>query len=456
MFRRFLGIYWHLPLVFLGLGELLIIALALVLAARMYGTVPAAIFVPTFLVSCLVSMGALGLYSRRLRARTSGTALRIVGGLASGALLASAACVLLGIDPPPLRTQSVTITLALAAITVLRFWLSHRPDGDFFRRNVLVFGAGERAQSLTQLRRRADLRGFRLEGFVSAEGEPRAIPESRLLPFKSNLLETCRARSVDEIVVAMDDRRRNFPVAELLECRLAGIEITELVSFLERETGKVRLDMLHPSWLIYAQGFRQDALREGTRRLFDVLASLALILVSWPLMVLTALAIKLEDGWRAPVLYRQTRVGLMGRSFDIFKFRSMREDAERDGQARWATTNDDRVTRVGRFIRMARLDELPQIFNVFVGDMSVVGPRPERPEFVRELCDKIPYYRERHYVRPGITGWAQLCYAYGASEEDAIEKLQYDLYYVKNHGLLFDLVILLQTVEVIIFGKGAR
>ena len=456
MFRRFLGIYWHLPLVFLGIGELFLIAAALGLATRMYGTDLASSFIPIFLASCLLAMGAFGLYSRRLRARTSGTALRVLGGLALGALLASTASELLGRDPPPLRTQSVTITLALAAITLLRFWLSHRPDGDFFRRSVLVFGAGERAQSLTELRRRADLRGFRLEGFVSAEGESPAIPSSRLLPIKGNLLETCRARDVDEIVVAMDDRRRNFPVAELLECRLAGIEITELVSFLERETGKVRLDMLHPSWLIFANGFRQDALREGTRRLFDVLASLALILVSWPLMLLTALAIKLEDGWKAPVLYRQTRVGLVGRNFNIFKFRSMREDAEVDGQARWATTNDDRVTAVGRFIRKARLDELPQIFNVFVGDMSVVGPRPERPEFVSELCGKIPYYRERHYVRPGITGWAQLCYAYGASEEDAIEKLQYDLYYVKNHGLVFDLVILLQTVEVIIFGKGAR
>lgn len=432
------------------------IGVALGLATRMYGTDLTAAFVVLFLACCLLAMGAFGLYSRRLRARTSGTALRIFGGLVLGAVIASTADLLLGMQPPPLRTQSVTITLALAAITLLRFWLSHRPDGDFFRRNVLVFGAGGRAQSLTELRRRADLRGFRLEGFVSAEGEPLAIPESRLLRIQGNLLETCRARDVDEIVVAMDDRRRNFPVAELLECRLAGIEIIELVTFLERETGKVRLDMLHPSWLIYATGFRQDALREGTRRMFDVLASLALIVVSWPLMLMTALAIKLEDGWRAPVLYRQVRVGLMGRNFSIFKFRSMKVDAESDGQARWATTNDDRVTKVGRFIRKARLDELPQIFNVFVGDMSVVGPRPERPEFVSELCGKIPYYRERHYVRPGITGWAQLCYAYGASEEDAIEKLQYDLYYVKNHSLVFDLVILLQTVEVIIFGKGAR
>jgi lipopolysaccharide/colanic/teichoic acid biosynthesis glycosyltransferase len=173
-------------------------------------------------------------------------------------------------------------------------------------------------------------------------------------------------------------------------------------------------------------------------------------------MLLAAIAIKFEDGWRAPVFYRQTRVGLLGQEFQIRKFRSMRIDAESDGKAQWARKDDDRITRVGRFIRLTRIDELPQIFNVFLGDMSLVGPRPERPEFVEQLSDRIPYYRERHYVRPGITGWAQLCYAYGASEQDAIEKLQYDLYYVKNHGLLFDLMILVQTLEVIIFGKGAR
>jgi lipopolysaccharide/colanic/teichoic acid biosynthesis glycosyltransferase len=178
--------------------------------------------------------------------------------------------------------------------------------------------------------------------------------------------------------------------------------------------------------------------------------------VTWPVMLLTAIAIMLEDGPRAPILYRQRRVGLDGRGFDVLKFRSMRVDAERDGKAVWATGSDDRVTRVGRFIRKVRIDELPQIFNVLRGDMSFVGPRPERPQFVAELSDSIPYYEERHCAKPGITGWAQICYPYGASEKDSLEKLQYDLYYLKNHSLLFDMMILLQTVEVVLLGKGGR
>lgn len=456
MSNRFLGIYWHLPLVLLGLGELFVLVIALGLASRAYGVEINPVFLVLLIAGCLVSLGALGLYSRRLRARTAGTAIRILGGLVLGSLLAVAAAALLRMDFPPLRVFAVMATIALAVMTALRYWVSHSKDSSFFRRKVLVYGAGTRAQSLTELRRRSDMRGYRLVGFVSAEGEVATVSESRLLSFKDGLRHFCEEHGIDEIVVAMDDRRRNFPVAELLECRLAGIEIIELVGFLERETGKVRLDMLHPSWLIFASGFRQDAWREGTRRLFDIVASLLLIVVSWPLMLLAAIAIKLEDGLRAPVFYRQTRVGFMGKPFQIFKFRSMRQDAEGDGKARWATKNDDRVTRVGKFIRLVRIDELPQIFNVFVGDMSLVGPRPERPEFVSQLSERIPYFRERHYVRPGITGWAQLCYAYGASEQDAIEKLQYDLYYVKNHGLLFDLMILVQTLEVIIFGKGAR
>jgi sugar transferase (PEP-CTERM system associated) len=254
----------------------------------------------------------------------------------------------------------------------------------------------------------------------------------------------------------MDDRRRDFPVRELLDCRLAGVEVIDLVSFLERETGRVHLDVLNPSWIIFSEGFRRDGVRQATKRAFDIVASFALVLVTWPFMLLTALAILLEDGPRAPVLYRQRRVGLDGRNFDVLKFRSMRTDAEGDGKARWATGSDDRVTRVGSFIRKVRIDELPQIFNVLRGDMSFVGPRPERPQFVAELSDSIPYYEERHCAKPGITGWAQICYPYGSSEKDSLEKLQYDLYYLKNHSLLFDMMILLQTVEVVLLGKGAR
>jgi exopolysaccharide biosynthesis polyprenyl glycosylphosphotransferase len=208
--------------------------------------------------------------------------------------------------------------------------------------------------------------------------------------------------------------------------------------------------------MIFGEGFRRDPLRLLSARLLDLLASLLTVVVSLPVMVLTALAIKLEDGWRAPVFYRQARVGLAGHSFDVLKFRSMRMDAERDGQAQWAQKADSRVTRVGAVIRKLRIDELPQILNVLRGHMSFVGPRPERPQFVSELAAKIPYYVLRHCVKPGITGWAQLCYPYGSSEEDAFEKLQYDLYYIKNNSLLFDLAILVQTAEVVFMGKGAR
>jgi sugar transferase (PEP-CTERM system associated) len=270
------------------------------------------------------------------------------------------------------------------------------------------------------------------------------------------LSEYCVTNDIDEVVVAMEDRRRNFPILEMLECRLAGIDVTEVLSFLERETGRVRIDVLNPSWMIFGEGFRRDPLRLFSSRALDLAASSVILLAGLPLMLLTAIAIKLEEGWRAPVFYSQPRVGLGGRDFSVLKFRSMRQDAERDGQARWATKGDSRVTRVGSFIRMTRIDELPQILCVFRGHMSFVGPRPERPAFVAELAEKIPYYVQRHCVKPGITGWAQLCYPYGSSEEDALEKLQYDLYYIKNNSLLFDLAILLQTVEVVVMGKGAR
>jgi sugar transferase (PEP-CTERM system associated) len=261
---------------------------------------------------------------------------------------------------------------------------------------------------------------------------------------------------VDEVVVAMEDRRRYFPLRELLECRLAGVDVTELLTFLERETGRVRLDVLNPSWLIFGPGFRRDPLRLFSARALDLIASLLILVFTLPGMLAIALAVLIEDGWRAPVFYRQARVGRGGRAFELLKFRSMRADAETDGQARWAQKDDPRVTRVGAVMRKLRIDELPQILNVLRGNMSLVGPRPERPHFVADLAQKIPYYVERHCLKPGITGWAQLCYPYGSSEQDAIEKLQYDLYYIKNNSLLFDLSILVQTVEVVFMGKGAR
>jgi sugar transferase (PEP-CTERM system associated) len=232
--------------------------------------------------------------------------------------------------------------------------------------------------------------------------------------------------------------------------------VIDLQGFFERETGKLKLDILNPSWMIFSDGFNQGKGQSTQKRIFDVVVSLGLLALSWPLMLLVALAIKLEGGGRGSILYRQIRVGQHWRLFNVYKFRSMREDAEAGGKAQWAKENDDRVTRVGRFIRKTRLDELPQIFNVLKGDMSFVGPRPERPEFVTQLSEQIPYFAERHRVKPGITGWAQICYPYGASEKDSLEKLQFDLYYIKNYSLFLDLVIILQTAHAVVAGKGGR
>jgi sugar transferase (PEP-CTERM system associated) len=409
-----------------------------------------------FAAMMMVAMLSMGLYSRQQRARLTGVLLRVLAALTGG----SAGFGLIAYLHPEWsmdrRVFLLAGPIAFLMIAVIRYVVDRYVDEQIFKRRVLVYGAGRRAMSISQLRRRTDQRGFVICGYVETEGDRVDVAQERLVQPDESLLRYCREHDIDEIVIAMDDRRRAFPVHELLECRLVGIEITELVDFLERETGKVRLDVLNPSWIIFAKGFRRTPLRLMTERALDLGASVAILALTWPFMLLVAVAIKLEDGFGAPVLYGQTRVGLEGRHFRVLKFRSMRVDAEKAGKAVWAVKQDPRVTRVGGFIRKTRLDELPQLFNVLRGDMSFVGPRPERPEFVTQLEQRIPYYRERHAVKPGITGWAQLCYPYGSSEQDAAEKLQYDLYYVKNHNLLFDLMILIQTAEVVLWGKGAR
>jgi sugar transferase (PEP-CTERM system associated) len=408
-----------------------------------------------FALLAIGSMIAVGLYSTRQRTGLAGILVRVIASVVNaGAMMA-----LLFYFFPALRIErnvlGLTVAVGIVASFLVRVLFERIVDEDLFKRRVLVYGAGQRAGSLLELRRRADTRGFRIVGFVPTEGDPVIAPDERIIGRPADLFEWAVEHDIDEIVVAMDDRRQGFPMHELLECRLAGIDILELPSFLERETGKVRLDVLNPSWIIFGDGFRASATQHVLARIFDLVASLGLLLVAAPVMLLAMLAIKLEDGRDAPLFYRQKRVGHHGRVFDVLKFRSMRTDAERNG-AVYATENDPRVTRVGGIMRKTRIDELPQLLNVVRGEMSFVGPRPERPEFVSELEQKIPYYRERHTVKPGITGWAQLCYPYGSSEKDTVEKLQYDLYYVKNRSLLFDLAILVQTVEVVLWGKGAR
>jgi sugar transferase (PEP-CTERM system associated) len=293
-------------------------------------------------------------------------------------------------------------------------------------------------------------------GYVSGpnEREP-AVALNEILAMDGTLPELARQHRVDEIVVALTERRSgSMPLRQLLDCKVSGTKVHDLNTHFEKTLGQIRVDYLNASWLIFGDGFNQGAWRTAVKRVFDIVSASILCLLAAPIMLVTAALIKLES--RGPVFYRQERVGLNGNSFFVTKFRSMRTDAEKDGKPRWASANDDRVTRVGNVIRRVRIDELPQLFNVLRGDMSLVGPRPERPFFVEQLTQEIPFYALRHSVKPGVTGWAQVRYHYGATVEDSLQKLQFDLYYVKNHTLFLDLVVLLETVGVVLTGKGAR
>jgi sugar transferase (PEP-CTERM system associated) len=271
----------------------------------------------------------------------------------------------------------------------------------------------------------------------------------------SALPQVVRQRRISEIIVALRDRRGGQePLAMLLACKLMGVRVLDLATFYERELALIRLEHLRSSWLIYGSGFDQSRMRAFIKRSFDLAASMVLVTITAPIMMLAAVAVRIES--RGPILFRQERVCEGGRAFMMLKFRSMRQDAEEDGKPRWASTGDSRITKVGKVIRRLRIDELPQLLNVLKGDMSFVGPRPERPFFVAQLAAEIPYYELRHNVKPGITGWAQVRLQYGASVEDAKRKLEYDLYYVKNHSLFLDLMILFETVQVVMLGKGAR
>ena len=327
---------------------------------------------------------------------------------------------------------------------------------DAMHRRVLLLGSGSRSAKIEGLERDGNgQRKFNLVGCLPLSNSECCLDHSRVLHDKGSILSVARRHRIDEIVVGVRERRGGgLPADQLLECKLAGIEVVDLPSFFERETGQIQVESLNPSWMIFSDGFSRSPLKDVAKRMFDIAASSVLLLLTLPVMLITASLIWLESG--DPVFYRQERVGAHGRIFNVLKFRSMRQDAERDGVPQWAKQQDDRVTRVGRIIRLLRIDELPQVFNVFRGDMSFVGPRPERPYFVEDLSKKIAYYQSRHTVKPGITGWAQIRYPYGATVEDAVQKLQYDLYYVKNHTLFLDLIILFQTAQVVLFGKGAR
>jgi sugar transferase (PEP-CTERM system associated) len=362
--------------------------------------------------------------------------LAVVGFLFPSFLLGNS-CFLFGV---------VILTLALSGWRAAYAWLAQQP---YLRERVYVLGTGERAQRLVQgLRSRSEL-GVEVAGWTgNVEGA------LTLESVTAHLMEMVKQSDIHRVIVAMPDRRGTIPVHDLLQLRLGGAKIEEATSWLEKMSGRIEVENLYPSWLIFNDGFRFSAGRMFLRRIFSLFASAMLLLVVLPVIPFVILAIKLDS--KGPVLYRQKRVGRGDQIFYCYKFRTMRQDAEVDTGPTWAGDDDPRITRVGKFLRTVRLDEIPQLWCVLKGDMAFVGPRPERPEFVEWLTQGIPYYPVRHVVRPGITGWAQVKYKYGNTMEDSKQKLQYDLYYIKNGSLGLDLMIMFHTVKTVLLGRGAQ
>ena len=443
-----------LETVFLILSVVLAVAALSPDALRgLVGAFPPLLF---FVITTFVVNAALGLYQPTIRRSSSEVAIRVSASLLLALPIAYVAFHYVSRD---LTGDSVFQLSALAAIAshalIRGYGAKYRDRSVVFANRILVVGAGPEAATVAESLCKHGPE-FRIVGFYPVSGAGTAcVPAQRLLDGNKPLAEMARENRVDQIVVAVGDRRGGvLPLDQLLDCKVSGIKVVDFSTYFEQVFGQVRLDSLRASWLIFGEGFRQGFVRTLVKRAFDVLASAVLLLLATPVMVVTAILIALESGM--PIFYRQERVGQGGRVFHVIKFRSMRNDAERDGRPRWASSNDDRVTRVGKVIRKLRIDELPQLFNVLNGDMSLVGPRPERPFFVDQLSEKIPFYSTRHSIKPGVTGWAQVRYAYGASVEDSVQKLQYDLYYVKNHSLFLDFMIFLETVEVVLTGRGAQ
>jgi len=404
-----------------------------------------------------VSLLAFGVYQRQAGRFFDVMMLRIASGLLLGLIPLGVSFYFVPTFFLGRGVLAAAVTFSFILISIIRLLFRQVVKERNMWSRILVLGSGEHARLIREADKAGELKGLNIVGYVVVNGDKHTEDDSDLIVLDKSLIECAAEQDVDEIVLAVDDRRQgSIPAKDLLDCKMSGIDILDMVSFFERRTGKIRLDILYPSWLYLSEGFHESTFRSVIKRAFDIAAVLLLLPIALPLMFLSIFAILIESRARGPVLYRQTRVKQDNRPFQIYKFRSMVTDAEKDGVARWASKNDSRVTRVGSIMRALRLDELPQLFNVLKGDMSFVGPRPERPEFVAQLADIIPYYEERHRVKPGLTGWAQIRYPYGSTDDDGLEKLQYDLYYVKNFSIFLDLLILLQTAEVVMLGKGAR
>lgn len=410
--------------------------------------------VVSFAAANSLAMMATGLYgTEALRSMRFATA-RLLAAISLGVLFLSVLGFLLPTATLWRANSFYAMGIAIAALFLIRLILTQSAGADAFRRRILILGAGPRAARLAAL---ADEPGSGLvmAGFVAMAPSEKTISSAVPRGEIDNLSDHVVALRASEVVLALEERRGSLPLADLLRVKTTGVHVNDISSFIERETGRVDLATTNPSGLIFSDGFSagQRISRVG-KRLFDILASLIVLVIGLPLIILAAIAVKIDS--RGPVLYRQERVGLFGEPYSVLKIRSMRTDAEAAGQAVWAAENDPRITRVGNIIRKLRIDELPQLWCVLKGEMSIVGPRPERPSFVADLERELPYYAERHMVKPGLTGWAQINYPYGASVEDARVKLEYDLYYAKNYSPFLDLLILLQTVRVVLWPEGVR
>ena len=431
---------------------------------------------------------AVGLYNRQFWTKFGGMVVRIVAALILSFILLTVVFYTVPAFSIPRSILAAALVAALPGLILVRSLVPRLLDLESLKRRIVVIGVafsiprsilaaalvaalpgqarsgepqatdrrpvGRPAARIEELELTGRAFGFHCIGYIDVLGETRQVAADRIIPAPNALVDYVRDRGVQEVVIAAEDWRKRLPMRALMDVRLNGIVVCDYQSFYERETGAVDLDAVKPSWFLFSNGFAGSWLHKWLKRCLDVVVSLTFLLFFLPLMLFTALVIRLESPGQ--VFYRQERIGFRGRSFTLLKFRSMRADAEKDGVPQWAAQNDARVTRVGAFIRKTRIDELPQIFNVLRGDMSFVGPRPERAYFVEQLAEQLPFYADRHWVKPGITGWAQLNYQYGASVEDAKIKLQYDLYYVNYYGMLLDIIIIIQTVRVVLWPQGVR
>jgi len=397
----------------------------------------------------LTIMFSLGIYNETVAIALHQVVIRLSVGFLLGFVVISAIFYLF---PSLIIWRAVmagALVSAYLGILFTHYIFMHAVDLTPLKRRIAVVGAGPQAARIDQMERRDRALGFVCLGFLAMPGEESEVPPARLSAPNTSLKDFVAENNVNEIVIAAEDRRQNLPLDELADCAFQGIDIIDYLTFWEREASRVDIDALPRNWMQFVISYPGGRFHQFLKRIFDITVSLLALVLLLPLMACTAVAVKLDSP--GSIFYRQRRVGLRGETFELLKFRSMGVDAEQDGVPRWSAGADARVTAVGAFIRKTRIDEIPQVINVLKGEMSFVGPRPERPYFVEQLDKEIPYYRERFRVKPGITGWAQLNYPYGASVEDARRKLEYDLYYIRHYSLMLDTIIVLQTIRVILW-----